>query len=412
MPAYQPVRGMQDMLPEDYRRFRHVVDTARAVAGRYGFEHADTPIMEVTDVFARSMGETSDVVSKEMYSFEDRGGENVTLRPEGTAGMVRAFISNGLQNQVPWKVFYAGPMFRYERPQKGRYRQFHQIGVELIGVETPVADIEVIATGAHILSALGLGDKITLELNTLGDLESRATYREALVAYFTGHADKLSEDSRVRLQRNPLRILDSKDEGDKALVVNAPRFDDYLNEYSLSFFARVCEGLEAIGVPYVRNQTLVRGLDYYTHTTFEFTTTALGAQGTVLAGGRYDGLVEQLGGPKLPGIGWGSGIERLMMLADQAPTAPRPVALIPLGEAAERKGLVLAEQLRRAGLYVEMGYSGNLKRRLQRADKQNATHAVILGEDELAKGIVTVRDLASGEQKEVAFDQLVPHLSA
>lgn len=412
MPAYQPVRGMQDMLPEDYRRFRHVVDTARAVAGRYGFEHADTPIMEVTDVFARSMGETSDVVSKEMYSFEDRGGENVTLRPEGTAGMVRAFISNGLQNQVPWKVFYAGPMFRYERPQKGRYRQFHQIGVELIGVETPVADIEVIATGAHILSALGLGDKITLELNTLGDLESRATYREALVAYFTGHADKLSEDSRVRLQRNPLRILDSKDEGDKALVVNAPRFDDYLNEYSLSFFARVCEGLEAIGVPYVRNQTLVRGLDYYTHTTFEFTTTALGAQGTVLAGGRYDGLVEQLGGPKLPGIGWGSGIERLMMLADQAPTAPRPVALIPLGEAAERKGLVLTEQLRRAGLYVEMGYSGNLKRRLQRADKQNATHAVMLGEDELAKGIVTVRDLASGEQKEVAFDQLVSHLSA
>ncbi|WP_445680237.1 histidine--tRNA ligase [Radicibacter daui] len=412
MPAYQPVRGMQDMLPEDYRRFRHVVDTARAVAGRYGFEHADTPIMEVTDVFARSMGETSDVVSKEMYSFEDRGGENVTLRPEGTAGMVRAFISNGLQNQVPWKVFYAGPMFRYERPQKGRYRQFHQIGVELIGVETPVADIEVIATGAHILSALGLGDKITLELNTLGDLESRATYREALVAYFTGHADKLSEDSRVRLQRNPLRILDSKDEGDKALVVNAPRFDDYLNEYSLSFFARVREGLEAIGVPYVRNQTLVRGLDYYTHTTFEFTTTALGAQGTVLAGGRYDGLVEQLGGPRLPGIGWGSGIERLMMLADQAPAAPRPVALIPLGEAAERKGLVLAEQLRRAGLYVEMGYSGNLKRRLQRADKQNATHAVILGEDELAKGVVTVRDLTSGEQQEVAFDQLAPRLTA
>lgn len=412
MPAYQPVRGMQDMLPEDYRRFRHVVDTARAVAGRYGFEHADTPIMEVTDVFARSMGETSDVVSKEMYSFEDRGGENVTLRPEGTAGMVRAFISNGLQNQVPWKVFYAGPMFRYERPQKGRYRQFHQIGVELIGVETPVADIEVIATGAHILSALGLGDKITLELNTLGDLESRATYREALVAYFTGHVDKLSEDSRVRLQRNPLRILDSKDEGDKALVVNAPRFDDYLNDYSLSFFARVCEGLEAIGVPYVRNQTLVRGLDYYTHTTFEFTTTALGAQGTVLAGGRYDGLVEQLGGPKLPGIGWGSGIERLMMLAEQAPAAPRPVALIPLGEVAERKGLVLAEQLRRAGLYVEMGYSGNLKRRLQRADKQNATHAVILGEDELANGVVTVRDLTSGEQQEVAFDQLSQRLTA
>jgi histidyl-tRNA synthetase len=412
VPAYQPVRGMQDMLPEDYRRFRHVVDTARAVAGRYGFEHADTPIMEVTDVFARSMGETSDVVSKEMYSFEDRGGENVTLRPEGTAGMVRAFISNGLQNQVPWKVFYAGPMFRYERPQKGRYRQFHQIGVELIGVETPVADIEVIATGAHILSALGLGDKITLELNTLGDLESRAKYRAALVAYFTGHLDKLSEDSRVRLQRNPLRILDSKDEGDKALVVNAPRFDDYLNEYSLNFFARVCEGLEAIGVPYVRNQTLVRGLDYYTHTTFEFTTTALGAQGTVLAGGRYDGLVEQLGGPKLPGIGWGSGIERLMMLADQAPAAARPVALIPLGEAAERKGLVLAEQLRRAGLYVEMGYSGNLKRRLQRADKQNATHAVILGEDELAKGVVTVRDLTSGEQQEVAFDQLAQRLTA
>ncbi len=412
MAAFQPARGMQDFLPDDHRRFRHVVDQARAVAGRHGFFQLETPIMEFTEVFARGMGDTSDVVSKEMYSFTDKGGENVTLRPEGTAGAVRAFISNGQQNNTPWKVFYAGPMFRYERPQKGRYRQFHQIGIEIIGVENPQADIEVIAAGYQILESLGLAGKVTLELNTLGDLDSRHAYRTALADYFRGYFDRLSDDSKARLGRNPLRILDSKDEGDKVLVADAPRFDGFLNTQSQEFFAAVKAGLDAVGVPYTINDRLVRGLDYYTHTTFEFVTTALGAQGTVMAGGRYDGLVEMLGGPRAPGIGWGAGIERLMLLAEGVPAAPRPVVVVPMGAEADARALPLTQDLRKAGLYVELGYSGNLKRRLQRADKQNARAAVLLGSDELAKGVATVRDLESGAQAEVALDGLAAHLLA
>ena len=410
MAAFQPARGMQDFLSEDHRRFRHVVDTARAVVGRHGFLQVETPIMEFTEVFARGMGDTSDVVSKEMYSFTDKGGEAVTLRPEGTAGVVRAFISNGLQNSTPWKVFYAGPMFRYERPQKGRYRQFHQIGIEIVGVENPLADVEVVAAGYQILENLGLADKVVLELNTLGDIDSRQAYRAALTDYFRGHFDQLSEDSKARLDRNPLRILDSKDEGDKVLVAQAPRFDGFLNPFSQDFFGKVKAGLQAVGVPFHLNDRLVRGLDYYTHTTFEFVTTALGAQGTVMAGGRYDGLVEMLGGPRAPGIGWGAGIERLMLLADGVPAAARPVVLVPMGEEAEARALPLAQALRKAGLYVELGYSGNLKRRLQRADKQNAFAAILLGSDELAKGVATVRNLESGEQAELPFDALAPYL--
>jgi histidyl-tRNA synthetase len=347
-----------------------------------------------------------------MYSFTDKGGEAVTLRPEGTAGAVRAFISNGLQNATPWKVFYAGPMFRYERPQKGRYRQFHQIGIEIVGVENPLADVEVIAAGYQILQGLGLADKVTLELNTLGDLDSRHAYRAALTEYFRAHTDRLSADSLARLERNPLRILDSKDEGDRLLVADAPRFDGFLNAASQDFFAAVKAGLLAVGVPFTINDRLVRGLDYYTHTTFEFVTTALGAQGTVMAGGRYDGLVEMLGGPRAPGIGWGAGVERLMLLAEGVPPAPRPVALVPMGAEADAQALPLAQRLRAAGIYVELGYSGNVKRRMQRADKQNARLAVLLGSDELAKGVATVRDLDTGMQTEVALTELAAHIVA
>ncbi|HEY9536701.1 MAG TPA: histidine--tRNA ligase, partial [Kiloniellaceae bacterium] len=313
MTSLQPVRGTRDILPDEMRRHRVVVETARALAARYGYHEMATPVFEFTEVFKRTLGETSDVVTKEMYTFSIGDGEQVTLRPEATAGVARALISGGLTQSLPLKVFYNGPMFRHERPQKGRYRQFHQIDVELLGVSEPLADVEIIALGADILAALGLGEHTTLELNTLGDLESRKAYRAALVDYFSAYQDKLSADSRDRLVRNPLRILDSKDQGDRKLIEGAPLFGDYLNQQSRDFFARVLEGLDLLGIGYTLNDRLVRGLDYYTHTAFEFTTTALGAQGTVLAGGRYDGLVETMGGPSVPGIGWAAGVERLSL---------------------------------------------------------------------------------------------------
>jgi histidyl-tRNA synthetase len=412
MPALQPARGTQDLLPEAARRHRRVADTARALAELYGFAEIATPIFEFTEVFARPIGEHTDIVAKEMYTFTDRGGEEVTLRPENTAGVVRAVLSNGLTQSTPLKFFYSGPMFRYERPQKGRFRQFHQIGVELLGVAQPQADIEVIALGQRILGALGIADKVVLELNTLGDPESRAAYRDALVAYFSARLSELSEDSRRRLERNPLRILDSKDPGDQRLAAEAPDFSEYLNEASRDFFARVRDGLDALGITYRLNPRLVRGLDYYTHTAFEFVTSELGAQGTVIGGGRYDGLVELMGGPAMPGVGWAAGIERLAMLIPEPPPAPRPVALVPLGEAAERLALKLAEELRDAGLVVELGYSGNLARRMRRADRIDARAAVLIGEDELAQGAATLRDLDSGAQTLVPLAELAGRLKA
>src|SRR5690242_757041 len=280
MRPLQPVRGTQDLLPEAARRHRLVSETARATAGLYGFVEMATPIFEFTEVFARPIGEHTDIVAKEMYTFTDRGGEEVTLRPENTAGVVRAVISNGLVQSVPLKFFYSGPMFRYERPQKGRFRQFHQIGVELIGVAQPQADIEVIALGRRILDALGIGDRVLLELNTLGDIESRQAYRQALVSYFSARASELSEDSQRRLGRNPLRIFDSKEQTDQQVSAEAPVFAGYLNAASREFFDRVRKGLDRLGVTYLVNPRLVRGLDYYTHTAFEFVTTDLGAQGT------------------------------------------------------------------------------------------------------------------------------------
>ncbi len=412
MPALQPARGTQDLLPETARRHRRVSETARETAALYGFAEIATPIFEFTEVFARPIGEHTDIVAKEMYTFTDRGGEEVTLRPENTAGVVRAVLSNGLTQSTPLKFFYSGPMFRYERPQKGRFRQFHQIGVELLGVATPQADIEVIALGQRILQALGIADRVVLELNTLGDPESRAAYRHALVGYFAARRGDLSEDSQRRLDANPLRILDSKDPGDIRINAEAPSFDAYLSDASFEFFGRVRDGLAQLGIAFRANPRLVRGLDYYTHTVFEFVTTDLGAQGTVLAGGRYDGLVELMGGPSMPGVGWAAGIERLAMLIAEPPHVPRPVALVPIGEEAETFALRLVEDLRDVGLVVDLGYSGNLARRMRRADRIGARAAVLLGEDELAKGVATVRDLDSGEQSEVALGDLPTRLKA
>lgn len=403
----QPVRGTHDLLPDEYRRFAHVINTARDVARLYGYREMATPIFEFTELFARGIGETTDVVSKEMYTFSDRGGESLTLRPEYTAGICRAFVSNGeLAQQLPLKLFAAGPMFRYERPQKGRQRQFHQIDLEVLGAPEPGADIEVISVAADVLERLGILDRCVLKINSLGDPESRTVYRKVLVDYYSGHVDKLSEDSRDRLQRNPLRILDSKDEGDKAINANAPSFADHLNQASQDFFKTVQDGLAAAGVPFEVDRGLVRGLDYYTHTAFEFVTTHIGAQGTVLGGGRYDGLIAELGGPPTAGIGWAGGIERLMMLCNDPAPLPRPVVIAPLGPAAEIKALGIARTLRRAGLAVEQEYRGNMRRRMQRANKLNARAAIIIGDDELAKGVAQVKDLDTQEQREVALDQL------
>ena len=412
MRALQPVRGTQDLLPEMARRHRLIIETARALAELYGFAEIQTPIFEFTEVFARPIGETSDIVAKEMYTFTDRGGEEITLRPEATAGIVRAVLSDGLVQSAPLKFFLSGPMFRYERPQKGRFRQFHQIDVELIGVAQPQADIEVIALGSRVLDALGIRRHTVLELNTLGDPDSRARYREALVAYFSRRASELSEDSHRRLERNPLRIFDSKEESDRRVSLEAPVFEDYLNTPSRDFFARVRDGLERLGIGYRLNPRLVRGLDYYTHTAFEFVTTELGAQGTVIGGGRYDGLVEMMGGPEMPGIGWAAGIERLAMLIAEPPAPKRPIALVPVGEAGEGAALQLSEELRGAGLPVDLGYSGNLGRRLRRANKIGARAAVLIGEDELARGVVALRDLDSGEQSEVPIGELRARLAA
>ena len=410
MASLQPVRGTHDLLPEEARRARHVSDTGRIIAERYGYEEAATPIFEFSDVFARTLGETSDIVTKEMYTFTDKGGDSITLRPEGTAGIARALISGGLSQNLPLKFFYAGPMFRYERPQKGRLRQFHQIGAELLGVADPIGDVEVIALGAAILDALDVQGNITLELNTLGNTQSRADYRDALVTYFNDHRSGLSSDSRDRLERNPLRILDSKNEGDRQIVSGAPEFDDSLDTESRDFFAEVCAGLDALSISWMRNSRLVRGLDYYCHTAFEFTTNALGAQRAVLAGGRYDGLVEQMGGPSTPGVGWASGIERLSMLVGDGPAKARPIAIIPLGDAAEEIVLILTNRLRRAGISVDLGYRGKMKQRMKRANNIGARAAVIIGEDELEQSSATIRDLDSGEQHRVPLDDLQSRL--
>ncbi len=411
MPSLQPVRGTQDLLPAELSRHRHVTETARTTSARYGYQEIATPIFEFTEVFSRPIGETTDIVTKEMYTFADRGGEEITLRPEYTAGIIRAVISNGLTQNLPLKFFAAGPMFRYERPQKGRFRQFHQIDIELIGAAQPQADIEVIALGADILDALGILKRTVLELNTLGDGPSRLAYREALLAYYAGHRDGLSEDSLKRLERNPLRILDSKDEGDRKINAGAPSFAEYLTPEAQKFFAEVRAGLDLLDIPYRVSPRLVRGLDYYCHTAFEFVTTDLGSQGTVLGGGRYDGLMGVMGGPETPGVGWAAGIERLALLIDEPPAAGRPVVIIPVGEQGEAAALKMAHDLRRAGFTVDLGFSGNVGRRMKRANKINARVAVLLGEDELKRNAATLRDLDSGTQSEVPLAELAERLA-
>ena len=410
MSDLQPVRGTHDILPDAHRRHRRVTEIAYEIASAYGFAEISTPVIEFTEVFARTLGDTSDIVTKEMYTFDDKGGDSITLRPENTAGIARAFLSNGLAQDLPLKFFCHGPMFRYERPQKGRQRQFHQIDVEILGVPGPLADVEVIALGAHVLEALGLGDKVCCELNTLGDQESRGAYRKKLMEYLEGHRDRLSEDSLVRLERNPLRIFDSKDAGDRAIIADAPLLIDSLNDASRKYFDDLTEGLETAGVGFRLNPLLVRGLDYYCHAAFEFVTETLGAQGAVLAGGRYDGLIEQMGGPATPATGWAAGVERLALMIEELPQPAPPIAVVPVGDGQGAQALGLTQKLRRAGLSVDLGYSGNIGKRMKRANKIKARAAVLLGEDELARDAATVRDMETGEQEEVPLASLEEHL--
>ena len=407
MAKIQNVRGTYDLYGDAKKKTKQVTRIGESVVEKYGFEEIETPIFEFTEVFARNLGDTSDIVTKEMYCFEDRGGESLTLRPEGTAGAIRAFVSNGMQQNLPLKLYYQGPMFRYERPQKGRQRQFTQFGVELLGADTPQADVEVIAMAYEFLEKLGLQGQVTVEINSLGDTESRNTYREKLVNYLRQHYDELSEDSKNRLERNPLRVLDSKEECDKIVVENAPLYADSLNEASRTFFAKVLAGLDRLGIKYRVNNRLVRGLDYYTHTVFELVTDKLGAQGTVLAGGRYDGLVEQMGGGAVAGIGWACGVERLAMLLENAAETPRPVAVIPVNDEVNEAAMEIAQKIRLAGMRVEQGYSGNMKKRMIKANKVNSRVAVIIGPDELAEGKAAVKNLDSVEQKIVNVENIV-----
>jgi histidyl-tRNA synthetase len=377
----QAVRGTQDMFGETEERFAHVVATFERVRRLYGFQGLQLPVIEPTAVFSRSLGEATDVVSKEMYSFEDRGGDSITLRPEFTAGIARAYLTNGWQQFAPMKLSVHGPLFRYERPQKGRYRQFHQIDAEIIGAAEPSADVELLVMADQLLKELGINDSVTLQLNTLGDTPSRDAWRAALVGYFNDHKGALSEDSLARLEKNPLRILDSKDPKDRPIADAAPVIDDYLSGEAQDFFGTVTAGLDAAGVAWTRNAALVRGLDYYRHTAFEFVTDRLGAQGTVLGGGRYDGLIENLGGPATPAVGWAAGIERLGMLIDAVPTQQIEAMIVLENDAGLGYAFALLRQLRQAGISADMIATGSPKKRYDKAVKQSPAAILRVNED-------------------------------
>ncbi|WP_422058849.1 histidine--tRNA ligase [Sphingopyxis sp.] len=372
IPTPQAVRGTQDMLGDFADRFQHVVDTFDRVRRLYGYKRVEVPVIEPTAVFARSLGETTDVVSKEMYSFEDRGGESITLRPEFTAGIARAYVTNGWQQFAPLKVATHGPLFRYERPQKGRYRQFHQLDAEVLGSDSPLADAELLVFADQLLKELGISEGVTLTLNTLGDAESRDAWRAALVEHFEAHRSDLSEDSLARLDKNPLRILDSKDPKDRPIADSAPDIDAYLTSEAQDFFGAVTAGLDAAGVAWHRNARLVRGLDYYRHTAFEFVTDRLGAQGTVLGGGRYDGLIENLGGPPTPAVGWAAGIERLAMLVEEPKTELLNVIMAVEDDLAIPAAQKIAATLRQNKLSADMIATGSARKRYDKATKINA----------------------------------------
>lgn len=413
--AIQAVRGMNDCLPTETNVWQMVETVLRRVASNYGFAEIRMPIVESTALFKRSIGEVTDIVEKEMYTFEDRNGDSLTLRPEGTASCVRAGNQHGLLYNQEQRLWYMGPMFRHERPQKGRYRQFHQFGIEAFGIATADIDAEIIMLSARIWKELAINDAVTLELNTLGSNEERASYRDALVVYLTQHEDKLDEDSKRRMHTNPLRVLDSKNPDVQAALIDAPKLSEYLGDESTAHFESLKARLTAAGIEFVVNEKLVRGLDYYNRTVFEWVTTSLGAQGTVCAGGRYDGLVEQLGGKGTPAFGFALGIERLVLLITSLEKVKnvRPqvdVYVAMLGNGVDIQGNLLAEQWRdqvpEIRIQCHCG-GGDFKKQIKRADKSGASVAIILGEDEIKTNTVTVKYLrAQKEQESIAFEQV------
>lgn len=405
--SYQRPKGTADILPGQSALWQHVEAIAKRIMESYQYREIRTPLFENYDVFARSSGETSDVVSKEMYTFADKGGRQMALRPEGTAGVVRAYVENklyGPDHEKPYKVYYMGPMYRYERPQSGRQREFHQIGVEAFGVDSPALDAEVIALAKDLLEALG-AKHLKFAINTLGDPASRAAYHQALVAFLTPFQAQLSADSKVRLEKNPLRILDSKDKGDQAIVADAPKILDYLTPEATAHFEAVQGFLKALGIPYEIDADMVRGLDYYNHTIFEVMSDDAvfgGGYTTVLAGGRYNGLVEELGGPQTPGVGFAMGVERAMLLlSGQAIETALPAYIVTIGEAAQAAALRLAHALRRQGVAVDMDFQGRKpKAQFKSANKANAQLVMTLGDSELASATVQVKNMQTGVQKE------------
>lgn len=421
MAKIQAIRGMNDILPEQTPVWQFVESKVRAVLGSYGYQEIRMPVVEQTDLFKRSIGEVTDIVEKEMYTFEDRNGDSLTLRPEGTAGCVRAAEEHGLLFNQTRRLWYVGPMFRHERPQKGRYRQFHQIGVECFGMAGPDIDAELLILTARLWRELGLADHARLEINSIGTAQSRRQYREALVAYLSDYREQLDGDSQRRLETNPLRILDSKSPETQEILTGAPRLDDYLDDESVEHFSQLRALLDAAGVPYQINNRLVRGLDYYGKTVFEWVTDSLGAQGTICAGGRYDGLVEQLGGKPTVAVGFAMGLERLILLLETLNLVPEhvnndvDVYVTAMGEGAVAPALVLAEQIRNGlpgrGVVSHCG-GGSFKSQMKKADRSGAQVALILGENEVAAGTVAIKPLRSdGEQKEVAQADLVPALA-
>jgi len=418
----QAIRGMNDILPEQTPLWRYFEGAVASLLDGYGYKQMRMPIVEFTELFKRSIGEVTDIVEKEMYTFEDRNGDSLTLRPEGTAACVRAVLEHGLSGGgQTQKLWYIGPMFRHERPQKGRYRQFHQIGVEVFNIDGPDIDAELIVLTWRLWGLLGIRDAVKLELNSLGTSAARAVYRDALVEFLTAHADQLDEDSRRRMSSNPLRVLDSKSPETQAVLVNAPKLADYLDDESRVHFEGLKARLDAAGVPYVINPKLVRGLDYYSKTVFEWVTDQLGSQGTVCAGGRYDGLVEQMGGKPTPGVGFAMGIERLVLLLETLGKVPAEIArtvdiyLCAFGEPAELAALALSERLRdqlpNLRLQVNAG-AGSFKSQFKKADKSGALFALILGEDELAQQVVGCKPLrGQGEQQSIAWSALADHLA-
>ena len=411
MEIIRNIKGTKDILPQDSFIWQTLAARIHSFNQSFGYKEIKTPAFEESSLFERGIGSETDIVNKEMYSWIDQGGKSLTLRPELTAPVTRAYIQHELGKSNPInKLYYLDSLFRRERPQKGRQRQFHQIGIELVGTNSEIADTEVISCGNRLLKELNIEKNVVLQINSLGNIEDRKKYIENLLNYLNSYKNKLSKDSLNRIDKNPLRILDSKNEEDINILKNAPTISEYLNDDSKNKIKIIRQNLETLDISFTINPKLVRGLDYYNDLTFEFVTNELGSQGAVIAGGRYDGLMKQMGGPDLPGIGWAAGLERIRLLAKGSAAKNKLITIIPIGSKSEKFCLNLAEKIRLAKIQVNIGSSGNLKKRLQNANKQQSDYALIIGDEELEKNLVIVKNLFNGDQENISINDILRHL--